>query len=232
MDPFLAIYSEVTAEFCNDLKRRLEITLHSVSDPFATAALTNDFVVSELAQLRAQMLDLDLRISQIVCDSRKSALLSAATSIAMPKIYGSSETIRMGDPIATYGFYMLEDTKKGHFRWSGPITNCGLIAHIDRASSISATVPILSLVTPEVTVVDVHVDGEPVAFTLDHPHTLRFQLPALTQGDDLLFTPTLFSFTVNKVVRVSDLNPNSADHRAIGIAIQEINLAPTYSAES
>ena len=34
MDQFLAIYNEVTAEFYNDLKRRLEITLHSVSDPF------------------------------------------------------------------------------------------------------------------------------------------------------------------------------------------------------
>jgi hypothetical protein len=232
MDQFLAIYNEVTAEFYNDLKRRLEITLHSVSDPFSTAALTNDFVVNELAQLRAQMLDLDLRVSQIVSDSRKSALLSAATTIAMPKVYQASESISMGDPIATYGFYMLEDTKHGSFRWSGPITNCGFIAHIDRANSISATIPILSFGSPAITVVDVHIDGHPVAFTLDHPQSLRFQLPALSQGDDLLFTPTLFSFTLNKVVRVSELNPTSVDHRTIGIAVHKINLAPTYSAES
>ena len=232
MDQFLAMYNEVTAEFFHDLKRRLDIKLYSVGDPFSAAALTNDFVASELAQLRAQMLDLDLRVSQIVSHSRTSALLSAASTIAMPRVYGPGESIGMGDSIATYGFYMPENPESGPFRWSGPITNCGFIAHIDRSSSIIVSIPILFSITPEVKVVSVHVDGVSLAFTVDDPKSLRFQLPALSHGDDLLFTPTLFSFTLNKVVRVSELNPTSVDHRTIGIAVHKINLAPTYSAES
>jgi len=96
-------------------------------------------------------------------------------------------------------------------------------------SGATPNIPIVSFMTPEVKVIAVHIDGERREFTCDHTGSLHFLLPALSQGDDPLFTPTLCSFTVNKVVRVSEVIPDTSDNRALGIAIQTVNLSPANS---
>jgi hypothetical protein len=225
MDKFLAIYNEISGEFYNDLKRRLDIQQYAVSDPYATAAVINDFVLGELAQLRAQILDIDLRVSQIVGQPRTAALLAAGRSLTMPKVYGAGDSIHMGDPIATYGFHMLEG-RETPFRWSGPTANCGLIAHIERVRPLAAVVRIMARITSQIAIVAVRVDGVPVPFIWTDEPSLRFEISPVPQNDDLLFTPTLLTFTCNEVVCPSELDPLSADNRTLGIGIIRVDLAP------
>jgi hypothetical protein len=223
MDYFFIIYQEMVDEFYNDIKRRLEVC-QSESDAYAVGRATNDFIAKELAQLKAQLLDVDLRLSQIAPTASIATLATSASFLPMPNVYAKNDIISIADPIATYGFQRVETLPDGSsFSWSGPTTSSGLIAHIDRTSALKASIYILGRIVPDIIITRAYVDGNPVSHVADE-QWLHLDLPAISPGKEPLFTPTLLSFSVNKVIRPIDLDESSLDSRALGIAISKINL--------
>jgi hypothetical protein len=224
MDPVLSIYYEVVAEYKADLLRQLEMRLAARSDAHALSTITNEFIAEQIASLKALSLDLDIRLSRLNSRSIPAALDNAASAITMPVVYGPATTITMGSSIATYGLYITENWGTNPFRWSGPTTAFGFIAHLNRDTDMHGSVRILTRIAESVLIQEVRIDGSPVPSAWhEHPMRCDFVLPR-RDGLEPLLQPTLISFKLNEVLPPSAKDPASTDHRPLGIGLQSISL--------
>lgn len=224
MDPVLSIYSEVVAEYKADMLRQLEVRLAARSDAHALSSITNEFMAEQIASLKALSLDLDIRLSRLTSRSIPATLDNAASAITMPVVYGPETTITMGSSIATYGLYITEGWGSNPFRWSGPTTAFGFIAHLDRRSVMHGSMKIMTRISDHVVIEEVRIDGGPVpsAWHQD-PMGCDFIIPR-RDGLEPLLQPTLISFKLNEVLAPSVKDSASNDHRPLGIALQSISI--------
>ena len=225
MTDLLNFYDGLIEEYKRDLERNLEQAKHASGDPYQMLERINMFLISEIARLKVQLLDMDIRISRFPEFYGEQPVLptQAGRRVSMPA-YTIGDVIPISSGISTYGFHRIETTMPGLVhRWAGPSNRFGMVVHIVREAPIQAKAFVPSVIAPDIEFLSVEIDNEQVPWVMQGKN-LIFDIPALTTVKGP--AATHISFEVNKSPVVKDVKPGSKDTRQVSFAFREISLAP------
>jgi hypothetical protein len=217
-------YVDLVNEYAQDMERSVMLARFSADDPFRAMEKINNALISEVAKLKVQVLDLDLKVAKLSgVENLAGTSAPESDNNAAFSVYGPGDAISLGAGVVTYGFHPIELTDHGYVhRWSGPSTRCGFVALIDRAESLSVSTR-LTLIDESLEIKQVSVDGELVSFKCDKPGDLHFSIPALKKYPVPLMTHV--SILLNKTFVVSDIHVGAMDHRRVGINLSQMQLS-------
>lgn len=177
-------YESLVHEYLQDIERSVHLARSASGDPFGALDRINRVLISEIARLKVQLLDIDLKVAKLGQAGGMSTFTPSSDNYwPATQVYAAGDTISIGSGTTTYGFHFVENTGDGNtHRWSGPSPRCGLVALIDRSESLIVEAPAITFIDDRVTIEQIDIDGEPVVFTLDASERLRFVIPALEKS--------------------------------------------------
>lgn len=215
-------YEALVHEYRQDLERNVQLARNASGDPYGMLDRINKVLVAEIARLKVQLLDLDLRVAQGGrADASRFGPAIDGFWPSMP-VYSAGDAIQLGAGLTTYGFHMTEANAGGYIhRWSGPSVRSGFVALIDRCEPLVAET-IVECIDPRVSVEQVDVDGERVAHRWESPGKLRFLIPALP--DNPVPAMTHVSLRVSQTFRIMDVKAGSQDARKVGFDVASFRL--------
>lgn len=217
-------------DYEDDIQRRLDLIVGSTLGSFGAMDKINRFLVSEIAQLKLQVTELELAGFGQANDSDRLRPSIDHVWPSMP-VYEAGSDISIGAGIMTFGFHFPEVGDAGAVRrWSGPSTRSGMVALINRAAPLVAEFSNITFIDPSVTIEQVLVDGEQAKPEWSNEGRLRFLIPPLQHSGGPV--PTQIAFVVNKCLVVQDVNPQFADKRSVGFCTLGLTLVCHDSHES
>lgn len=218
-------YEALISEYRADLERSLELAAGSSGDPAIVTDKINRVLIGEIARLKVQLIDLDIKLAQITSGAFGTTIrpvTDGAWTKSMP-VYDAGDMISIAAGVTTYGFHPAEvsSAARGH-RWSGPSTRSGFVAMINRAKPLTAQAIILKILAPKIKFLQVAVDGEAMEFKWESEQLLRFVIPALPEAAGPL--PTEISFLTSECVVVAEVQPQYDDQRKVAFSTTGIRL--------
>jgi hypothetical protein len=217
-------YEALINEYRADLERNLDLAAGSASDPFGALDRINRYLLSEIARLKVQLIDVDLRLAQIANGAETSPLQIRPDNMwsSMP-VFEAGSRISIGAGVTTFGFHYTEVAGGGFvYRWSGPSTRSGLVALIDRREHLIAQTSVIKTIDPRITVTGITVDGEQVQVKRDQDNRLHFLIPAIPDSTEPV--PTQIGFTASECLVISDVQPQFQDPRRVSFNMSGIRL--------
>ena len=211
-------------DYETDIRRRLDQKVGSSTNPLEAIDRVNHFLVSEIAQLKLQVTELELTSIRQDRSHEDDNLRPSIEHVwpSMP-IYDVGSQISLGGGIISFGFHFPEMSAGGAVqRWSGPSTRSGLVALINRAAPIIGELLNVSFIDPSVEIIFVAVDGERVKHEWTDKKALRFFIPPIKNSDGPV--PTQITFVVNRCLVVRDVRPENLDSRAVGFCTTGLKL--------
>ena len=207
-----------------DIQRRLDYKAASSENASAASDWVTRFLVSEIAQLKLQVTELELASVRSEQSADNDVLRPAIDHVwpSMPT-YDVGSRISIGAGVMTFGFHFPELGAGGVVqRWSGPSTRAGLVALINRTAPLFGELSNVSFIDPSVEITRVLIDGEPVKHEWLGEKTLRFLIPPISNTDRPV--PTQIAFVVNKCLVVQDVRPQFMDTRSVGFCTIGLTL--------
>lgn len=215
-------YESLFHEYSADLERRVMIAKNKEGDAFGAFDRMIGVMVSELARLKVQLADLDLKVSRrpdLVSDTPLRPSLNG-TWPSMP-IYGAGDTISIGGGLSSYGFHAVEFSAGDYVhRWSGPSVRCGFVAQVERSEPLVAEA-YLDRIDNQIEVDEVEVDGEVVQHEFE-AGALRFSIPPIVGAG---VAATHVSIKLNQTKVISDVRPGVDDSRRVGVDVSTFRLS-------
>lgn len=216
-------YESLVGEYAADLERRLLLAREASGDPYGALERMNGVLVSEIARLKVQLLDLDLKMARLPAVEAPLARPQADPFWPGLPLHGAGDALRLDSGILSHGFHHIEISGNGFsHRWAGPHLTFGLTARIDRSDRLLAEAHVSKSIAPDIRVQQIEVDGEPVQIRETAPGRLRFALPA-RKGCEM---PTHIGFRVNRCATVRDVVEGSTDNRRVSVILGRIALLP------
>jgi hypothetical protein len=218
-------YEALLEEYSKDIERNLQIERRSTSDPYALLDRLLLIITREIARLKVQSVDIDLRIAQLNAQlGGNTTSQTKATPMLLPLPFvGAGDTFSLATAIVSYGFHSSEVSAEGYaHRWSGPSTHSGFVANFDRSAALLAEVQ-MKMADESINLELLQVDGESVDFQWQEKRLLKFVIPKI--DSKIASRPTHVSLKLNKTLAVSDLYPGSSDTRRVGINISNAILS-------
>lgn len=217
-------YEALVSEYRADLERNLDLAVSSASDPFAALDKINRVLMSEIARLKVQLIDLDLKVAQMpggAVHTGFKPMLDGLRNV-MP-VYGAKDFISIGAGVATHGFHFTEIADGGFIhRWAGPATRSGFTALIDRSRPLVGEIPLVKFIDKRIYLADVSIDGEAAKFKYSPEAGLRFviaPIPGMLEP-----APTLISFHASETLMISEVQPQFKDPRRVSFNIPGVAL--------
>jgi hypothetical protein len=217
-------YEALINEYRADLERNLDLAAGSASDPFGALDRINRYLLSEIARLKVQLIDVDLRLAQIANGAETSPLrLRPDNTWASMPVYDAGSLISVGSGVTTFGFHFTEVAGGGFvYRWSGPSTRSGLVALINRSQPLIAETSIIKTIDPRVAITSISVDGEEAQVRSEKENRLRFVIPAVAGAVEPV--PTQITFVASECLVISDVRPQFQDSRRVSFNMSGIQL--------
>jgi len=212
------------ADYEADIQRRLDLLAGSADGALGARESINRLLVSEIAQLKLQITELEMASFRSDPQDHSEQLRPSIDHIwpSMPT-YDIGSQISLAAGIVTFGFHFPEFNAGGTAqRWSGPSTRSGLVALINRAEPLLCLMPNISFIDPSVEISSVLIDGERVKHEWPNERLLTFIIPAIRNSDTPV--PTQITFLVNKCFVVKDVRPGNLDTRRVGFCAVDIHL--------
>jgi hypothetical protein len=230
-DKLIDIYDSIVSELQADIFRRLDKELASSRDYPENIEKLNHFFSKEIAAIKAQILDLEIRATSEICNSPRpivAPMASGVGSCSPGVVFGAGDVIASDSPLFTFGMHPVELSGGRFFRWAGLMRLFGIVAPIQRAAAMQAKAIFNNVIAPEVAVSDVQIDGMSVPFEF-HSEALvvTFLIPE-RKVDHTLMQPTALAIETSTVVRPSDLDQNSSDNRYLSFAFDRIELSAQF----
>ncbi len=207
-----------------DIQRRLDHKAGSAESSSAATDRINRLLVSEIAQLKLQMTELELASARADQSTESDTLRPSIDHVwpSMPT-YDVGSRISIGAGVITFGFHFPELGAGGLIqRWSGPSTRAGIVALINRTAPLFGELSNVSFIDPSIEIERVLVDGENVKHEWSNEKVLRFLIPPITTGDGAM--PTQIAFIVNKCLVVQDVRPQYQDTRSVAFCTDGLRL--------
>lgn len=221
-------YESLVHEYAGDLERRLLLAREASGDPFGALERMNGVLIAEIARLKVQLLDLDLKVARLPVAEAPLARPQADPFWPGLPLHGAGDVLRLDAGLLSHGFHSIELSGGGFIhRWAGPHLRFGLMARIERSALLVAEARISKSIAPDIRIQQIEVDGEAVQIRERAPGRLRFALPARA-GDE---APTHIGFTVNRCATIRDVVEGSTDSRRVSVILDDIALLSPAEAE-
>lgn len=216
-------------DYRTEIQRRLDHKAASAESASAASDRINRFLVSEIAQLKLQVTELELASVRQEQSTHSDVLRPTIDHVwpSMPT-YDVGSHISIGAGVITFGFHFPELGAGGVIqRWSGPSTRAGLVALINRTAPLFGELSNVSFIDPSIEIKRVVIDGEPVKHEWLGEKTLRFLIPPISNADGPV--PTQIAFIVNKCLVVQDVRPQFLDTRSVAFCTVGLTLSAPAS---
>lgn len=196
-----------------------------------------EILIGRVIELSAQVLSLTQQVSALREERDSSStglehrLSSLESTLRVMSAYPSETVEIMMDHITVLaemslkeasGFQKLEYTKDGlPYRWTGPTTTSSLVLLADRQETKTLALNICNFSLKANPPMVLRVDGQPLPWStvekLDGFTSHQVTLPARAKKQ-----PTLVELEVEDTWRPTEKNPESKDHRQLGVAFHSL----------
>ncbi len=174
-------FDQLALEYKTKLKFKFNEKLNNQS--LESKVSTMDLVIEELAEIKAQLLEMSLNHEQISgLTFLKSLKYDPMPGISNFSIFSKGDKFDVCSDAIAYNMHSPIKTNQGYLvRWSGPEQIFGMLVRIDRSTDLLISIPILSKATPETNIDLVEIDGNSAEIKKE-ARRISFILPKRTKN--------------------------------------------------